>query len=89
IKTNGQADIIDYKTGLAPSVNQARALLDPQLALEAAALMRGAFREAGSPTPENLIYVRLRPGERFFADQVNNEHSSRSGKRPPKSAIEL
>lgn len=65
IKTNGQADIIDYKTGLAPSVNQARALLDPQLALEAAALMRGAFREAGSPTPENLIYVRLRPGERF------------------------
>ncbi|AYM82496.1 MULTISPECIES: double-strand break repair protein AddB [Agrobacterium] len=89
IKTNGHADIIDYKTGLAPSVNQARALLDPQLALEAAALMRGAFREAGSPTPDNLIYVRLRPGERFFADQVNNEHSSRSSKRPPKSAIEL
>lgn len=89
IKTGGQADIIDYKTGLAPSVNQARALLDPQLALEAAAMMRGAFRETGSPTPDNLIYVRLRPGERFFADQVNNEHSSRSSKRPPKSAIEL
>jgi ATP-dependent helicase/nuclease subunit B len=89
IKTGGQADIIDYKTGLAPSVNQARALLDPQLALEAAALMRGAFREAGSHTPENLIYVRLRPGERFFADQVNNEHSNRGGKKAPKSAIEL
>lgn len=89
IKTSGQADIIDYKTGLAPSVNQARALLDPQLALEAAALMRGAFREAGSHTPENLIYVRLRPGERFFADQVNNEHSNRGGKKAPKSAIEL
>ncbi|WP_332303796.1 double-strand break repair protein AddB [Rhizobium sp. GR12] len=89
IKTGGQADIIDYKTGLAPSVNQARALLDPQLALEAAALMRGAFREADSHTPENLIYVRLRPGERFFADQVNNEHSNRSGKKAPKSAIEL
>ncbi len=89
IKTSGQADIIDYKTGLAPSVNQARALLDPQLALEAAALMRGAFREAGSHTPENLIYVRLRPGERFFADQVNNEHSNRSSKKAPKSAIEL
>lgn len=89
IKTGGQADIIDYKTGLAPSVNQARALLDPQLALEAAALMRGAFREAGSQTPENLIYVRLRPGTRFFADQVNNEHSNRGGKKAPKSAIEL
>ena len=89
IKTSGQADIIDYKTGLAPSVNQARALLDPQLALEAAALMRGAFREAGSHTPENLIYVRLRPGARFVPDQVNNEHSNRSGKKAPKSAIEL
>ncbi|AYM12013.1 double-strand break repair protein AddB [Agrobacterium tumefaciens] len=89
IKTGGQADIIDYKTGLAPSVNQARALLDPQLALEAAALMRGAFREAGSQTPESLIYVRLRPGTRFFADQVNNEHSNRGGKKAPKSAIEL
>jgi ATP-dependent helicase/nuclease subunit B len=89
IKTGGQADIIDYKTGLAPSVNQARALLDPQLALEAAALMRGAFREAGSQTPENLIYVRLRPGDRFFPDQVNNEHSNRGGKKAPKSAIEL
>lgn len=89
IKTGGQADIIDYKTGLAPSVNQARALLDPQLALEAAALMRGAFRETGTQTPDNLIYVRLRPGDRFFADQVNNEHSTRSSKKAPKSAIEL
>ncbi|MDS7598279.1 double-strand break repair protein AddB [Agrobacterium tumefaciens] len=88
IKTSGLADIIDYKTGLAPSVNQARALLDPQLSLEAAALMRGAFRDTGSPTPENLIYVRLRPGDRFFADQVNNEGSTRS-KKPPKSAVEL
>jgi ATP-dependent helicase/nuclease subunit B len=36
-------------------VKQARSLLDPQLALEAAALMRGAFRDAGTPTPEDLI----------------------------------
>lgn len=88
IKTSGHADIVDYKTGLAPSVNQARALLDPQLSLEAAALMRGAFKDAGSPTPENLIYVRLRPGDRFHWDQVNNEGAARS-KKPPKSAIDL
>ena len=89
IKTSGLADIIDYKTGLSPSVQQARSLLDPQLALEAAALRNNAFRDVGSPEPENLIYVRLRPGDRFKADQVNNEHSTRTGKKPPKSAIEL
>src|SRR5262249_9383192 len=41
----GSADIIDYKTGYNPSPSQARALLDPQLALEAAALHAGAFKD--------------------------------------------
>ncbi|RCW20397.1 ATP-dependent helicase/nuclease subunit B [Ciceribacter lividus] len=87
VKTSGGVDIIDYKTGLSPSVAQARSLLDPQLALEAAALMAGGFRQAGPLPPENLIYVRLRPGERFCADLVNNEHSGRSDNK--KSATEL
>ncbi|MES5101072.1 double-strand break repair protein AddB [Agrobacterium sp. BA1120] len=89
IKTSGKADIIDYKTGLSPSVKQARSLLDPQLALEAAALMRGAFRDTGSPVPEDLIYVRLRPGERFGTDTINNEHAKATAKTAPKSAVEL
>lgn len=89
IKTSGKADLIDYKTGLSPSVKQARSLLDPQLALEAVALMRGAFRETGSPEPEDLIYVRLRPGERFGTDTINNEHAKASAKTTPKSATEL
>ncbi|MBB3946536.1 ATP-dependent helicase/nuclease subunit B [Rhizobium skierniewicense] len=89
IKTSGKADIIDYKTGLSPSVKQARSLLDPQLALEAAALMRGAFRDVGSPTPEDLIYVRLRPSERFGTDTINNEHAKATAKITPKSAVEL
>ena len=89
IKTNGKADIVDYKTGLSPTVKQARSLLDPQLALEAAALMRGAFRDAGTPTPEDLIYVRLRPGERFGTDVVNNENAKATAKAVPKSAAEL
>lgn len=89
IKTSGHADIIDYKTGLSPSLKQARSLLDPQLSLEAAALMRGAFRDAGSATPQDLIYVRLRPGERFSVDQVNNENATRASKKAPKSAVEL
>ncbi|OWK23446.1 hypothetical protein AJ87_32825 [Rhizobium yanglingense] len=81
------ADIIDYKTGYNPSPAQARALLDPQLALEAAALSAGAFRDVGSLTPQDLIYVRLRPGSRFDTDVVNNETSTRSDKA--KSALDL
>ncbi|MGO8034074.1 PD-(D/E)XK nuclease family protein, partial [Rhizobium ruizarguesonis] len=67
------ADIIDYKTVYNPSPAQARLLLDPQLALEAAALSAGAFRDAGSLVPQDLLYVRLRPWSRFQVDTVNNE----------------
>ena len=87
LKGGGYADIIDYKTGLNPSVSQARSLLDPQLALEAAALMAGGFRQAGPTTPENLLYVRLRPGDRFRSDQVNNELNGRGDNK--KSAKDL
>jgi ATP-dependent helicase/nuclease subunit B len=89
IKASGEADIIDYKTGLSPSVSQARALLDPQLALEAAALRAGAFKAMGVQRPGDLLYVRLRPGDRFKSERVNNEGSSGSGKKQPKSAIDL
>jgi ATP-dependent helicase/nuclease subunit B len=37
--------------------------------------------------PQDLLYVRLRPGSRFQVDTVNNEFSSRSDKA--KSAIDL
>ncbi|MDE1993208.1 MAG: double-strand break repair protein AddB [Rhizobiaceae bacterium] len=83
------ADIIDYKTGYNPSPAQARSLLDPQLALEAYALQAGAFRDLKPLTPENLLYVRLRPGDRFKVDQVNNELSGRGDKTKNKSAIDL
>ncbi|MCM2294425.1 double-strand break repair protein AddB [Allorhizobium sp. BGMRC 0089] len=83
----GHADIIDYKTGSNPSKNVARSLIDPQLALEAAALMRGGFRDAGRLFPDNLIYVRLRPGSRFDAETVNNELTAKADKA--KSAIDL
>ncbi|MDK4742793.1 double-strand break repair protein AddB [Rhizobium sp. CNPSo 3464] len=88
-KGSRAADIIDYKTGYNPSPAQARALLDPQLALEAYALKAGAFRDVGALAPENLLYVRLRPGDRFKVDQVNNELSGRSGKTETKSAMDL
>ncbi|AYD03133.1 double-strand break repair protein AddB [Neorhizobium sp. NCHU2750] len=89
LKRSGEADIIDYKTGLSPTASQARSLLDPQLALEAAALQAGAFKTMGVQQPGDLIYVRLRPGDRFRTDRVNNEGSSATAKRQPKSAIDL
>lgn len=89
IKGNGCADIIDYKTGLSPTAPQARALLDPQLPLEAAALQAGAFKSLGATRPDDLLYVRLRPGERFTCDKVNNEGAKETARTKPKSAMEL
>jgi ATP-dependent helicase/nuclease subunit B len=85
IRTDGRADIIDYKTGASPSAKVARTLLDPQLALEAAVLKGGGFREIQSRETQDLKYVRLRPGGRFAVDTVNNEGSSKE----PRSAMEL
>jgi ATP-dependent helicase/nuclease subunit B len=57
----GFADILDFKTGSGPSKGQAHTLLAPQLALEGALLMRGAFEGIEARTPAGLAYVRLRP----------------------------
>jgi len=83
---DGSIDIIDYKTGSAPSPKEARALLDPQLALEAAALKAGAFGAIGPARPHSLSYVRLKPGRRFAVDKVNNENGK---SRETKSAEQL
>lgn len=56
----GMADILDYKTGAYPSKRQAHTLVSPQLALEGALLMRGAFEATGAMTPADLVYVRLK-----------------------------
>jgi ATP-dependent helicase/nuclease subunit B len=73
ILRDGRADIIDYKTGAGPSAKVARTLLDPQLALEAAALVGGGFAGVEPREVRDLSYVRLRPGSRFAVDRVNNE----------------
>ncbi|PTM96021.1 double-strand break repair protein AddB [Mycoplana dimorpha] len=89
LRSDGRADLIDYKTGSSPSVSVARALLDPQLALEAAALKRGAFRDLPAIAPADLTYVRLKPGERFKPENVNNEYSKPAKDRPANSAEDL
>jgi ATP-dependent helicase/nuclease subunit B len=87
--SDGTADIIDYKTGSNPSKAQARALLDPQLALEAAALAAGGFRGIAARQPRNLIYVRLKPGKGFAHEQVNNDDPAKPGKENTVSAMRL
>ncbi|PWL19526.1 double-strand break repair protein AddB [Falsochrobactrum shanghaiense] len=74
---DGSAEVIDYKTGSTPSPRQAHVLLSPQLALEAALLVRGAFRELGPVRASDLTYVRLRAG-----GEVKPESILRVG-RPP------
>jgi ATP-dependent helicase/nuclease subunit B len=86
MRKDGRADIIDYKTGASPSAKVARTLLDPQLALEAAVLKGGGFREIQSRETQDLKYVRLRPGSRFSVDTVNNEGGKGENRR---SAMEL
>ncbi|HZG30835.1 MAG TPA: double-strand break repair protein AddB [Ensifer sp.] len=89
ITRSGVADIIDYKTGASPSLKQARTLIDPQLALEAAALQAGGFEDAGAREPGDLIYVRLRPGDRFKCETVNGDPASSRSKTPPKTSAQL
>ncbi len=82
---DGTAEVIDYKTGSTPSPRQAHVLLSPQLALEAALLVRGAFSELGAVKASDLTYVRLRAG-----GEVRPESILKVG-RPPseKTAVAL
>ncbi|MCO4317291.1 double-strand break repair protein AddB [Phyllobacterium sp. 21LDTY02-6] len=84
---DGTVEIIDYKTGSTPSRRQAHVLLSPQLALEAALLARGAFKELGQRNASELLYVRLRPSGRVEPESVLRIGSG--GKASEKPAPEL
>jgi len=56
------ADILDYKTGAAPSPKQVKAGLSPQLTLTAAIVAAGGFAELGPLAPGELVYVRVSGG---------------------------
>ena len=79
----GMADILDFKTGSSPSKAQAHTLLAPQLALEAALLKRGAFRDIGVREPAELAFVRLR------ANGEVEQESILEYNRKPRSASDL
>ena len=56
------ADVLDFKTGAAPSRKQVESGLSPQLTLTAAILHNGGFAEAGLTPPLELVYVRVSGG---------------------------
>jgi ATP-dependent helicase/nuclease subunit B len=84
---DGSVDIIDFKTGTSPSAREARSLLDPQLPLEAYAVMKSGFKEIQSNSVRSLKYVRLKPADRLIVDQVEAKPTTRDPE--PLSAEQL
>ena len=56
---DGNASILDYKTGRPPSTPQVRELLSPQLPLEGAILADGGFPGLGKIATEELLYLHI------------------------------
>ncbi len=80
----GHAAIIDYKTGRAPSNRQIQQLLTPQLPLEGAMLLDGAFPEIRVSALSNLVHVQLTgadpPGRELAADLDANVSAAEAGR---------
>ena len=66
----GQIDILDFKTGMAPTRAQMEKGFSPQLTLTAAIIEAGGFEDAGRSPPGELVYVRVtggrKPGEELI-----------------------
>jgi ATP-dependent helicase/nuclease subunit B len=58
----GLADVLDFKTGSAPTAKQVTSGLAPQLTLTAAILQAGGFAEIGPAEPGELAYIRVSGG---------------------------
>ncbi|RBP05697.1 ATP-dependent helicase/nuclease subunit B [Roseiarcus fermentans] len=56
---DGEATLIDYKSGRPPGKKEVTIGLAPQLTLEAAILMRGGFADLGAMTPRRALYIKL------------------------------
>jgi ATP-dependent helicase/nuclease subunit B len=67
---DGRVDILDFKTGQAPSKRQMETGFAPQLTLTAAIIEAGGFEGAEGTPPGELVYVRVtggrKPGEELI-----------------------
>lgn len=77
ILLDGTAAIIDYKTGNGPSLKQARALLAPQLPLEAALLARGGFADLKAMETSQLAYMRLKANGEVSLESLQKAPSAK------------
>ena len=66
----GRVDVLDFKTGMAPSRRQMETGFAPQLTLTAAIIEAGGFDGAGRGAAGELVYVRVtggrKPGEELI-----------------------
>jgi len=72
-------DVLDFKTGSAPSAKQVQQGLAPQLTLTAAILRAGGFADIGPIEPGQLLYVRVSGG------RIPGKEEARGA--PPESGI--
>src|SRR5262249_26783312 len=73
--SDGSAAIHDYKTGSrVPGHNEVKALLNPQLPLEAAMLRKRGFPDLTASHVRELIYLQLRGGEPAGMERVLKLH---------------
>ncbi len=56
---DGEARLIDYKSGMPPSKREVTIGLSPQLTLEAAILAEGGFADLGAMLPQQALYLKL------------------------------
>jgi ATP-dependent helicase/nuclease subunit B len=63
IFADGSAAVIDYKTGRVPTERQIELLFAPQLPLEGAMLMAGAFADASAARVREFVYLKLAGGD--------------------------
>ena len=75
VDEEGALHIIDYKTGLGPSIKQAQTL-SPQLALEGLIARQAGFKEDASAGITDLSYMRLRRGKEFKTQSITNKERS-------------
>ncbi|MCJ2017312.1 double-strand break repair protein AddB [Methylobacterium sp. E-065] len=67
LRPDGSACIVDYKTGAPPSAKMIFSGFSPQLTLEAAMLMHGAFADLPKvKTPPDLLYIHASGGRKPF-----------------------
>ncbi len=70
---DGSLVLFDYKTGNYPSAQHVRDAKAPQLSLEAAMAVRGAFGDELKGEASALGYIRLRPDDELQVDFIGDD----------------